>query len=175
MGGLTLYKLKYKAMTKTILIPIDFTVASLNMLKLALEDAQHESVHVILMYSEFQSDSITDLLFYSETNIINEKMTPNFTEALEVIKNRFEKTLLSLNIKVFHAYNIHALNVFLKANRVDVLFLPKNYKLAEKNGAFDPVPLLRKSDIPAKELEWSEENFLSIKDQLHALFTWIKQ
>lgn len=162
-------------MTKTILIPIDFSVASLNMLKLALEDMKSESIHVILMYSEFPSDSITDLLFYSETTIIYKKTTPNFTEALEVIKNRFEKTLLSINIKVFHAYNVKALEVFLKANRVDELYIPKKFKLAENNRAFDPVPLLREVDLPTKELEWSEENFLNIKDQLQALFSWVKQ
>ena len=70
-----------KSMVKNILVPIDFQVASLNTMKLALEDREDCEVRVILMYSEFLTDSISDLLFYSPHKIIDAKLTPEFKEA----------------------------------------------------------------------------------------------
>jgi len=51
-------------MPKTILIPIDFRVASLNTLKYALERSSGSPHRVILIYAEYLEDSITELLFY---------------------------------------------------------------------------------------------------------------
>lgn len=52
---------------KNILIPIDFTIESLNTLKFALEENKNEQLTVVLMYATHLSDSITELLFIHNT------------------------------------------------------------------------------------------------------------
>ena len=66
-------------MGKKILIPIDFRIESLNTLKYALEERKQEKSSVILMYSAYNSDSITDLLFYNPTKIVETLPSSEFT------------------------------------------------------------------------------------------------
>lgn len=161
-------------MIKTILVPVDFTINSLNTLKFALE-SQHERTEIILMYAELQSDSITDLLFYSQDKIIGARITSDFILALEAIKNRFEKNIEDIVIKVFHGTNANALNSFLVVNCIDEIFIPKTYKLSAPRLAFDPIPILKKAPFPVHEIEWKAENALHEKNQLDSLFNWAKQ
>lgn len=162
-------------MVKTLLIPIDFTVSSLNTLKLALEQEKAESVEIILLYAELQSDSITDLLFYSADKIVSPKLSSDFVLALEAIRNRFEKQVTEVAIKVFHGINIQALNSFLVVNCVDEIFIPKTYKLTTPGRAFDPIPLLRKSSFPVYEMAFTPAVNAESASQLDALFHWVKQ
>ncbi|MBP7642450.1 MAG: hypothetical protein KA767_03880, partial [Saprospiraceae bacterium] len=68
-------------MQKRILIPTDFNVESLNTMKRALERVDDGDVEVILFYSEYLSDSITEMLFYNPEKRLNELITPVFEEA----------------------------------------------------------------------------------------------
>ncbi|MES2726816.1 MAG: hypothetical protein V4643_06915 [Bacteroidota bacterium] len=140
-------------MAKTILIPIDFQTASLHTLKVVLENNTNTHIRVVLMYAEYLSDSISDLLFYSHTKVITALNTPEFQEALEILKNRFEASLEKMEIKIFHGVNTNALNNFCKANNIEAIYVPKTYKLKTPNQAFNPIPLLRKTTLPFTEVE----------------------
>ncbi len=159
-------------MAETILIPIDFRVASLNTLKLALESYGEEQVKVVLMYSETLDESITELLFYSPDKKIKDLHTPEFKEALEVIKNRFSGKLLGdITILLFHGHTAAAFNHFAKANNIDRVFIPKSYQLAPPRKAFDPTPLIRKSTVSFREMGWESNCNFTEHEQLITLFT----
>ncbi len=139
-------------MKKTILIPIDFRVASLNTLKLALEPYSEDTIEVILLHAEYLNDSITELLFYTPKKIVSSYMTNEFKEALEIIRNRFEGKIKYINIELFHGYNTNAMRNFLEANHVDEIYIAKNYQLKQTKNAFDPTPLLKKSNYNVIEV-----------------------
>src|SRR5690606_18087174 len=105
-------------MSKTILVPTDFHVESLNVLKLALSSSHDDKVKVILMYSVDLGNSFQDLIFYSPQKIIGSAVKPEFQDALAILKNRFEKTIDMLLIDVFHGYSNHAFINFAKAKKV---------------------------------------------------------
>jgi hypothetical protein len=161
-------------MAKTILIPIDFSVASLNTLKLALERGTNKTYNVVLLYAVLPSDSITELLFYSKDEIINARITTDFIEALEVIKNRFEKKLNDVSILPFHGSNLNALENLLHANRVDEIFIPGSYKLQLAKRAFDPIPMLKEAAVPVSEIHWNQQPLFNENNHLKALFNWAK-
>ena len=73
-------------MLKNILIPTDFKIESLNTLKYCLEERKHEKSSVILMYSAYNSDSITELLFYNPAKIVEGLVSTNFKDAINIIK-----------------------------------------------------------------------------------------
>src|SRR5690606_24867388 len=125
---------------KTILVPIDFSVASLNTLKLALESSNEKHISAVLIFSELLNDSISDLLFYKPRRIINALIGPEFKEALEILKNRYEGRLMDLQIKLFHGVNKNYLNNFLDANKITHIYIPKAYKLKTIKKSFDPIP-----------------------------------
>lgn len=159
-------------MTETILVPIDFRVASLNTLKLALESCSGRQVQVVLMYAETVDDSISELLFYTPDKKIKDLTTPEFKEALEVLKNRFEGTIAGgIIFRLFHGRTAAAFFNFAKANGIDTVFIPKTYPLALPLKAFDPTPLIRKSAIPFREVGWEIGRTATEQEQIITLFT----
>lgn len=157
-------------MAETILIPTDFCVASLNTLKRALERSDNRKFNVILVYSEYLNTSISDLLFYSPNKSIDTRLSFEFKEALQIIKNRFEENISNIKIQLFHGYSTQFLNNFLESNTIDKIFIPKNYKLKIDKKSFDPIPLLKKTKFPIIEIDWDVVTASTEQEQLIALF-----
>lgn len=153
-------------MYKTILIPIDFQVASLNTLVKAMHEIQNEKVNVVLIYSEFLSDSIIDLLYYSPAKIIDLNKHPEFKEALEVVKNSFEARIAQIIIKHYHGKNNSAMRNFIEANKINEAYVPKRYKLKTKGLTFDPTDQLKRCGIQVIGIDWEVKEFSSASEQI---------
>ena len=158
-------------MQKTILVPTDFCVASLNTLRLALEQTpENEAVHVVLMYAEYLDDSITELLFYSPKKRVEALKNAEFEEALAILKNRFENRIASVRYELFHGYNRSALRCFVQANEVSTIYIPQSYQFKPAQRGFDPIPLIKKSKLAIQELEWEDRHSFFEANQLQLLF-----
>ena len=157
-------------MQKRILIPTDFNVESLNTMKRALERVDDGDVEVILFYSEYLSDSITEMLFYNPEKRLNELITPVFEEALTILVNRYEKLCLSVNIELFHYNNGPAFKNYVEAKSIDLVFIPKNYTLSPLKNGFDPIPVMKEANVPLKEVSWENNSEEVYEDSLGYLF-----
>jgi hypothetical protein len=157
-------------MDKKILIPIDFKIESLNTLKYSLEERKHEKSSFILMYSAYNSDSITELLFYNPGKIIESLASSNFIDAINIIKNTYESSLHSFKIELFHGINKNAFLNFYHAHGIDLVYLPKEYCLKPYKNGFDPIPLIKKSKVEYREVAWTNDHNLTDKDDLNQLF-----
>jgi hypothetical protein len=157
-------------MTKKILIPIDFKIESLNTLKYALEERKQEQSCITLMYSEYSSDSITDLLFYHPAKITRALASAQFNDAIDIITNTYESSLQSCKIEVFHGLNRNAFLNFYEAKEIDLIYLPKEYKLKPHKNGFDPIPLIKRSKVEYREVAWTSEEDTTSKDELNHLF-----
>jgi hypothetical protein len=157
-------------MLKKILIPIDFKIESLNTLKYCLEERKLEKSSVILMYSAYSGDSITEMLFYNPGKIVEALVSSNFNDAINIIKNTYESSFDSFKIELFHGLNTKAFLNFYDAHGIDIVYLPKDYCLKPYKNGFDPIPLIKKSKVEFKEVVWTRENDLADKDDLNKLF-----
>lgn len=157
-------------MIKTILVPVDFRVASLNTLRLALESFPEEKLKVLLIYSQHLDNSITDLLFHSPGKSIHSLLSPEFKEGLEILKNRFVEKIQELQIRPFYGHNKISMKNFLLVNQVGHIFIPKNYKFQTSNRVFDPTPLLKKMPVPHTIVDWNTNYKHTQQEQLFALF-----
>jgi hypothetical protein len=157
-------------MVKKILIPTDFKIESLNTLKYSLEERKQEKSSVILMYSAYNSDSITDLLFYNPTKIVEALVNSNFNDAINIIKNTYETSIHSFKIELFHGLNLNAFLNFYESHGIDLVYLPKDYCLNPYKNGFDPIPLIKKSKVQYSEVAWTSEQGTSNKDELNQLF-----
>jgi hypothetical protein len=137
-----------------ILIPTDFNVESLLTLKKAMDTLPDTEVEAVLMYAERLSTSITDLLFYSPAERRRQMVTAQFEEALTILMNRFEKRLLRISIEFFHGYGTAAFLNFAAAQEIDRIFLSGSYTLKLGTNGFDPTSILKKSQIPCREINW---------------------
>ena len=157
-------------MVKKILIPTDFKIESLNTLKYSLEERKQEKSSVILMYSAYNSDSITDLLFYNPTKIVEALVNSNFNDAINIIKNTYETSIHSFKIELFHGLNLNAFLNFYESHGIDLVYLPKDYCLKPYKNGFDPIPLIKKSKVQYSEVAWTSDQGTSNKDELNQLF-----
>ena len=157
-------------MVKKILIPTDFKIESLNTLKYSLEERKQEKSSVILMYSAYNSDSITDLLFYNPTKVVEALVNSNFNDAINIIKNTYETSIHSFKIELFHGLNLNAFLNFYESHGIDLVYLPKDYCLKPYKNGFDPIPLIKKSKVQYSEVAWTSEQGTSNKDELNQLF-----
>lgn len=115
---------KIVAMRKTILVPTDFTVQSLSVLKTILaSNTTQTKFDIILSHGLSLTDSIRDLLFYSKNKQISSLSNPAFDEAIEVIRNKYESQINSLRVDLFTGYNQTAFNNYLEGNKVDQIVM----------------------------------------------------
>lgn len=157
-------------MVKKILIPIDFRVESLNTLKYSLEERKHEKTSVILMYSAYIDESISELLFYNPLKIIQALESPNFNDAVTILKNTYESSIHSLKIELFHGFNRNAFLNFYDARGIDLVYLPKDYSLKPHKNGFDPIPLIKSSKVQYREVAWKSDYNTTNNDELNQIF-----
>lgn len=155
---------------RTILIPTDFTIESLHTVKGALKHHEGEPVNLILVYGAYLSDSITDLLFFSKPKYLAALQSEKFTEACEILKNKYDSHIHSLTVDLFSGYNHRAFENFLAGNGVDELFIPRSYQLKKGKDGFALLPYFRKSSLPLTEVEWRETAQVPEKNHLAELF-----
>ncbi len=157
-------------MAKTILIPIDFSVESLNTLKLALQQQNEEKVDVVLIYAEHLTTSIRELLYYSPSKRIQALTSSKFTDAISILRNSYESSIQSISIKLYHGFNSTAFANFAEGNKIDIIYIPASYRLKPVKNGFDPIPQIKKSKILFREVEWNTDNKASDENALTQLF-----
>lgn len=157
---------------KKILVPTDFRVASLHPLRLALELIEEPAVDVVLLYCQTLDDSITELLFYSPTQIIRDLSTDDFNDAVSILRNRFEHKMGNLRIELFHGHAQHTFNTLLNTLSIESIFLCRSYPLHLGKRAFDPWPYIRKCPIPHYKIGTREYSVFPEEDKLENLFLY---
>jgi hypothetical protein len=158
-------------MEKTILIPTDFSIESLSLFKKRMQANDTAQYRVIFFHCIHRSDSIMELLFYSEARVIQSLVTKDFTEACTILKNKYGSRIVSDRIAIFTGTTQSAFQNFLEGNRVDEILAPKEYtfKRTSKH-SFDPMPFIRNSGFTVTEFSWKQYQNLPEKNQLAELF-----
>lgn len=142
-------------MLKTILIPTDFTLESLNVIHKVVEENAIFHLSVVLLHGHLLNDSITDLLFYSDDSVIKPLLTPEFSEAVLILKERY-KEIKSITIEVTHSIHKEPFKRFLKTKKVDEICFEFGSSLELSKRAFDTLPLLKESGFPISEFVTNE-------------------
>jgi hypothetical protein len=163
-------------MAKTILIPTDFTVESLNLAKIALQNNSGtlEKLRIILVYGQWASSSTTELLFYSKGTVIKKLDNSEFTNSCKMLQAKYELIIEQMSIDIFSGNNQNAFENYLEANQVTEAYISPNYKFKLKNNSsFNLTPFFFKSKINLFEVNWktiSLENLENQKNEISSLF-----
>jgi hypothetical protein len=158
-------------MQKNLMIPTDFTIESLNMVKYALEKNKAPKVKVLFVYGVYLPDSITELLFFSEGSLLSSLITPDFREACVIIRNKYQYKVVSIETELFTGKTNAAFDDFIKSRKVDEAYIPKRYKLKYIHPrSFNCVPYFHKSTVPFVEVDWVEKLNIPEKSKLAELF-----
>lgn len=158
-------------MRKTILIPTDFSIESLRLLRAAVQSADGDGIHVVFLHCTYQQDSIMSLLFFSKDSLIDSLTNEDYKDACRIIRNKYSSVIHSIRTEIFTGTTQAAFQNFLDGNKIDQSFIPKNYSLQLTNkNSFDSLPLIRKSKLPLTEVSWQQLESVPEKNQLAELF-----
>lgn len=158
-------------MNKNILIPTDFSIESLNLVKHAAEEAAPGRVNVLLAHGLRLSDSILDLLFFSRNREISKLTNRDFDTACKVLRNRYKAHINSLQIDFFSGFTESAFRFFLDAHKVEEILIPKSYELKNITpNSFDLLPFIKSSSYPVNEVQWQHVENVPEKGRLAEVF-----
>lgn len=158
-------------MKKTILIPTDFTVNSLNVLKsILIQNDAKQTYNVILLHGMSLSDSIRDLLFFSKSKQIDSLTNPEFEEAYEVIRNKFDSQISSLRIDLFTGYNLSAFNNYLEGNKVEQIFISDKKPVLTNKNSFDLSRFIEKCQVEVTKVDFAANATIPEKGKIAEVF-----
>ena len=135
-------------MKKTILIPTDFTIESLKMVKSLLSNSDKEIKYdLIFLHGIYLSDSIIDSYFFSKRKLLQTLTNNPFEEACEILKNKFASQIHSLKKDIFTGITRGAFENYLEANNVTEAYIPSNYEFVKVHeDSFDLIHYVRHSN-----------------------------
>jgi len=137
---------------KNILIPTDFSIKSLKLVKAAVERFPGEPLQVILVHALKPDNSISGLLMLNKRLAVHQLYTQEFTEACEVLQNKYASVLKKVRIEFYYGGTKSYLKHFLEARNIDAILLAKDYTLQPPSKAGrDLYPELRNSGCPVFE------------------------
>jgi len=144
-------------MSKTILIPTDFSVESLNIVKQAIDDHADEKINLLVVHGIDVSSSVTDLLFFSKNTFLKKLLNQEFKEACDVIRNRYDDQLNSFRLDLFTGLTQNTFNTYLEANQVNEIYYPQSYQFKlDKKISVDLTGFVKKNKfVSKKEVEWT--------------------
>lgn len=143
-------------MERTILIPTDFTVKSLTLVKEAMLLTPAEKIRIILLHGWTLPDSISDLLFFSPHAIMAELQSESFRQACRLLKNRYASRLSSLRVDVFTGTTQSAFEHYVEANKIDEAYVPEQYTWQAVHArSVNPIPFFKASALPSIGIDWN--------------------
>jgi hypothetical protein len=158
-------------MKRTILIPTDFSIESLSILKPILNECpQDVKLDIILLQGVSLDNSITDLLFFSKLKVIDEHSGESFDDACKVLMNKYTNVLNSVRKDIFTGVTQAAFNNYLEANKVDEIIVPDKPVLEKNKKCFDLKPFIDKSNVNVAEMKVSVKYELPEKGLLAEIF-----
>ncbi len=156
---------------KKILVPTDFTVDSLTILKNTLENHPNEKLDIVLVHGVTLSNSISDLLFFNKHHFISTLENKEFCEARDIIKNKFDSNINSLVSDVFIGFTKNAFQNYAEANNITEAYIPVNYKLKKTSArSLDIIPFIKKTIPTVYEVQLEETHGIYMGDSLANIF-----
>ncbi len=157
-------------MKTKILIPTDFTVESLNTLKLVLGNSnENDSFDVVLVHGTHLEDSITEMLFFSKGKILRKLVNREFHNACEML--RAMKQVNSIRTDIFTGFKQKAFDYFIEGHGIDSAAIPTNYQFKNAGRySFDMLAFIRKSALKITEVSWYSESALSRENNKAEIF-----
>jgi hypothetical protein len=144
---------KVDSMIKNVLIPSNFTVESLHVVKSILSSSQDNSKYnFILVYGASLSDSSIDLLFYSKSRMLREYSSKDFDDALNVLKNKYASKINSIRKDIFSGIHQNAFNNFLQANNIAEIHIPETFK-SSSSGSINLFKFIENSSLPVQVVD----------------------
>jgi hypothetical protein len=136
-------------MIKHVLIPTDFTVKSLQVVRYALEEAGTARLNILLFHMVDIPHSITDLLFFSKEQLRKKLINQDFKDACAVLRNKYASSVADIQCEIFYGSAAPVFENYVEARDIDVIMYNKSLPLKRIDPrSVEPYALIRKCRKP---------------------------
>lgn len=162
-------------MIKTILIATDFSLESLHLMKKVLRDKNSADSGIqfnILLVSGYDAgDSIRNLLFNTKGKIFNKIISKEFSDAYNIIKNKYPHLVNKVMCDVFTGNFQRTFDQYLITENVEEAYYTDYLQDSISKRKFNLAPFLKKNSVlEAQEIKTPNKGFLPEKGKIAEVF-----
>jgi hypothetical protein len=133
---------------KTIIIPSDFSIDSIQVAETVVRNAKEE-VKILFIHLFHVADDIQDLLFSNYRKKEYEFVSDEFRHECDMLKNVYAGKLKSVTIEFFYGSKLAVFKNFLDYNKADFIAYSKSYGIPKlSKSSIDALPVVLKSGLP---------------------------
>jgi hypothetical protein len=148
------------AVMKHIMIPTDFSIRSLNVVRYAAAHFESEQLKVTLLHFMEMPDSISDLLMLPRDNSHFKLITPEFREGMSLLRNCYPLGVEQIRTDFLIGKGRRLLKNYLEHQKIDSVLLAENYDMKiPSRRSYNPINLIRSTG-------WS---IVNVELPLHAI------
>jgi hypothetical protein len=134
---------------RNVLIPTDFSVASLTLVEQTAQTLEGESLSIVLFHAFEIPTFASDLLDIRNKLPYQDLVTEAFRTACKRIKLQHSKTLRSIAIRHMYGDTVAVFRNFVDANDIDLIVIPEGYVFHVVHpGSVNPQPLFTRASVP---------------------------
>jgi hypothetical protein len=154
-------------MSTTILIPTDFKVSSLEPLKALLQFQAEDSINVLLVHGIYLSNSISDLLFFDQSDLKIEMAGKEYLAKLYDLEKELTPKVASVQVVFFTGFTQSSFEQFTETNKIDRIIIPYelNFDWSHKK-SMDIIPFLQKSKVKKQLIAWDNNQYSNKSNQI---------
>ena len=155
---------------KTVLVPTDFKLGSINIIDALIQQQPKETFNIIFVHAFKLSDSITDMLMLSRRSRDYENVSDEFYLKLNQAKAKYSDCINMIGIEYFYGSTVVAFKNFIEAFDVNAIAYLTGYDFTPINKySIDPKLLTERSGCAVIELAavtaLATENLIDTKIQ----------
>ena len=133
---------------KTIIIPSDFSIESIQVAETIVRNAKEE-VRILFIHMFHVADDIQDLLFSNYRKKEYEFVSDEFRHECDMLKNVYTGRLKSITVEFFYGSKLAVFKNFLDYNNADFIAYSKRYGMPKLGkSSIDALPVIQKCGLP---------------------------
>jgi hypothetical protein len=131
---------------KNVLIPTDFSIRSLNLVKAAVQTNLDEPLNIVLVHFFKMSDNIQELMMLSKRMKDYDNISEAFKATCRELEDSYPQRINAIRIECFYGSTLAVFKNYLFGNGISLIIYDEHfrYKKVNKN-SIDPLNIIKKS------------------------------
>ena len=149
---------------KNILIPTDFSIRSLDLVKAAVYAGINEPMNILLVHCFKMSDNIQELMALSRRRKDYEHISDEFREVCNQLQERYPARITNIRVECFYGSTLAVFKNYLYANAISMIVYDEHFRFIKVNkNSIDPLNIIKKSGCALLPLTPGREENVRVK------------
>ncbi|WP_127131248.1 universal stress protein [Pseudoflavitalea rhizosphaerae] len=134
---------------RNVLIPTDYSLASLELVEKTVQCLQHQNLNIILFHAFEIPFHVTDIVGNNGKLPYRDIVTDAFRNGCKRLKEQFPKAIQSILLRHLYGNTSAVFHNFCDANEIDLIVFPDHFVFTPVHPqSVNPAPLFRKAGLP---------------------------